>query len=693
MSEARASSNPHEQGMNGHRPELALVAANMAEQAEQMSYAQRLSNPEIMKQITREALNAQEASKEAERSIPDEQVRTESEMAWSEHLAWKQHENTGLAGTGKVIELRPKIDQKQAENVEQTPSEPAPAPLAATSEQSQPQQINRAKAPTPGKLLSADKLRELNKELTALKNGEVPPSAKEKRDWRDGADAHAQKQADRVAARVKELEGQLARHASRREALTFRQEAQKLATARGERQEAYDKELAKAKLHNGGEMGYKRNPQKINDIAKVAVEAKLGPDPSAVEIDKVTQERRQQADARQADLAAALKEHDRDILDAADLLQDAKSVARELWKKIKAGTADGSLSGDDLDALLTSAEDLSRYVIESSPKSAKRTLAEFQELQSYLNHYRGIHKLRANPQQAQPAGTPPVQSRIERVRNKSEILSGAYADYAEAADEFKKAKDDDARAAAVTKARAAGLIMAQGLSDDTKKSREKIFGALFDGAKLFETTDDTQVSVGAQAGPAPAESGNEPVEQTRLRDRLKLRWTALKDAVRNPYNRENWGVAFGDKNGEVFTKKRGAAVFVGAAALAGVGYVLNRKGIDVSDLWLFSDGGSADTPAAPAQGGTGGPGAEAASQSFAVDKPGLTYEIQDAFPGQSSGKYAAAHEAALDKFGPDYLQGIAKYTDRATGELRLAHNGTGNWAPGVEEFFRNFFKS
>ncbi len=76
----------------------------------------------------------------------------------------------------------------------------------------------------------------------------------------------------------------------------------------------------------------------------------------------------------------------------------------------------------------------------------------------------------------------------------------------------------------------------------------------------------------------------------------------------------------------------------------------------------------------------------APSDTFDIeDGNGYTHEIEDAFPGFSAAQYKAEHEAALAEFGVDYLQGVEKYSE--AGEQRLASSGTGNWAPGVREFF------
>lgn len=75
--------------------------------------------------------------------------------------------------------------------------------------------------------------------------------------------------------------------------------------------------------------------------------------------------------------------------------------------------------------------------------------------------------------------------------------------------------------------------------------------------------------------------------------------------------------------------------------------------------------------------------------TFTVEQGhGYTQELQDAFPGHSPAQYLAAHEAALEEFGPDYLQGVGTYQTEA-GEQRLANPGTGSWSADVADFLRN----
>lgn len=70
---------------------------------------------------------------------------------------------------------------------------------------------------------------------------------------------------------------------------------------------------------------------------------------------------------------------------------------------------------------------------------------------------------------------------------------------------------------------------------------------------------------------------------------------------------------------------------------------------------------------------------------------GLTQEISDSFPGHEPSQYLAAHQAALAQFGEGYLQGVETYTQN--GEVFIRNAGTGNWAPGVEDFLRQHLES
>ncbi len=101
-------------------------------------------------------------------------------------------------------------------------------------------------------------------------------------------------------------------------------------------------------------------------------------------------------------------------------------------------------------------------------------------------------------------------------------------------------------------------------------------------------------------------------------------------------------------------------------------------------------GGGEDSSPTPSQDEIEAP---ATAPKFNIeDDHGPTQEIQDLFPGQDSAQYAAAHHDAVNKFGKDYIQGVAKYEDPATGELRFAHGGEANLAPEVQKFFEDRFK-
>lgn len=79
-----------------------------------------------------------------------------------------------------------------------------------------------------------------------------------------------------------------------------------------------------------------------------------------------------------------------------------------------------------------------------------------------------------------------------------------------------------------------------------------------------------------------------------------------------------------------------------------------------------------------------------ATETFTIEPGnGFTQEIQDAFPGHTPEEYLAAHQAAIARFGDNYLTGVDKYV-MPNGNLGLAQPGTGAWSsPEVEEFLRS----
>jgi hypothetical protein len=68
---------------------------------------------------------------------------------------------------------------------------------------------------------------------------------------------------------------------------------------------------------------------------------------------------------------------------------------------------------------------------------------------------------------------------------------------------------------------------------------------------------------------------------------------------------------------------------------------------------------------------------------------GYTQNIKQTFPGFSSQEYAQTHNAAIDKYGPDYLQGVPKYIMQ-DGGWGLASSGTGWWTPEVYNYLQQY---
>ncbi len=205
----------------------------------------------------------------------------------------------------------------------------------------------------------------------------------------------------------------------------------------------------------------------------------------------------------------------------------------------------------------------------------------------------------------------------------------------------------------------------------------------------------------------------EPAKKLRLRDRLKQRWSGIKARSGMLASGDVRG-ALGNNERKIVTRNR----LIGAAAVVGAGIViiaLNRKGFDVLpsfvdgdgfdltgntniDLWPFDNNhkGTGNTDVSTVSEGLsakkGAGGATEVAKGFNIEAGhSYTQEIQDAFPSYTPKQYNAAHEAAVRQFGPDYLQGVDKYTTEV-GELRLSSTGTGNWAPGAEDYLKKFLE-
>lgn len=71
---------------------------------------------------------------------------------------------------------------------------------------------------------------------------------------------------------------------------------------------------------------------------------------------------------------------------------------------------------------------------------------------------------------------------------------------------------------------------------------------------------------------------------------------------------------------------------------------------------------------------------------------GFTHELKDIFPGYSGAKYYAAHQAAVAKFGPNYLTNVPKYTT-ASGDIRFSRPGEATLRLTVRAFIENYLKT
>jgi hypothetical protein len=71
---------------------------------------------------------------------------------------------------------------------------------------------------------------------------------------------------------------------------------------------------------------------------------------------------------------------------------------------------------------------------------------------------------------------------------------------------------------------------------------------------------------------------------------------------------------------------------------------------------------------------------------------GYTQEIQDAFPHHSGSEYFRAYQAALGRFGRNFISGVPKYR-MADGNWGLGRPGPAQWTPAAKDFLKSYFSS
>lgn len=258
-----------------------------------------------------------------------------------------------------------------------------------------------------------------------------------------------------------------------------------------------------------------------------------------------------------------------------------------------------------------------------------------------------------------------------------------------------------------------GYAAKNGLSDEEKRQLRE------------EVLEEGRVQAEAPVQEVAAET-ERPVEE----EQTLSRWEKLKQRGRNGFNTlmlapSKTMMWVGDKTTrnpeatEEEKRKRGLVVLgLGAAAL-GVAYAHQKGYIDVNpfdgdglDLNPFNNGpegveggngngaenGIDDNVT---DGGTEGNGNETGAEneySFSGETnveieqgSGYTYELKELYPNYTPQEYFEAHQAALEQFGPDYIEGVDYYLDKASGEYRL-HPGRGQISEEARRFIEDFLK-